>query len=484
MLLSSLVIIISWFINGSLACGMGGIGSGTSAAVIGLCIIFSPIILPVVAVGVAVTKTKSAIDWRKKTRSRKRLNSDIIKREVKKYQKQVGKENFHQHIQQLSEAIQSNRTSKALFDLGVALFLRRDFFNAIQYLDEAIDRDDNDFKMLPHAYFMRGLTNQYMRSFQEAAADFKQAMGLFKLYVYNEPTGADVNTNVPPLTVADALNSFGFANALYGLYETHIDEVEIRSRLDCAIKSYTDALAMVEVKQGMWYHNRGVARYFRTYHLENSSEQIVISELELALEDFKAAINSSNFGTAADGYSMAAQTLTRLGRLDEREFYLEEAFKADPNVFYGDSNISPEELSLPWPLPEYDYPMKKSPHVWEQKHFSKPTWCSHCTTLIKTPVGKQGYECQKCKKQVHSKCFPQVKAKNCWDEKTADAVGQNDVTHTHRLKAVHFHKPTWCDHCTKFIASPIGKQGYSCVACKFQIHKDCASQVAGFIDDN
>jgi hypothetical protein len=59
----------------------------------------------------------------------------------------------------------------------------------------------------------------------------------------------------------------------------------------------------------MWFHNRGVARYFRTYYQANATPQSIHNDLELALADFVSAISSGNFGTAADGYAMAAQVL-------------------------------------------------------------------------------------------------------------------------------------------------------------------------------
>jgi hypothetical protein len=53
----------------------------------------------------------------------------------------------------------------------------------------------------------------------------------------------------------------------------------------------------------MWYHNRGVAHYFRAY--ANKSEEE--SELTLALEDFKTALNSDEFDTPADSHAFIAQ---------------------------------------------------------------------------------------------------------------------------------------------------------------------------------
>lgn len=75
------------------------------------------------------------------------------------------------------------------------------------------------------------------------------------------------------------------------------------------------------------------------------------------------------------------------------------------------------ELSMPWPLPEYEYSLRKALHAWEKKHFNRPSWCSHCKQFIHASVAKQGYECLKCKTRVHSNCYPQAKAKNCWNDR-------------------------------------------------------------------
>lgn len=55
---------------------------------------------------------------------------------------------------------------------------------------------------------------------------------------------------------------------------------------------------------------------------------------------------------------------------------------------------------------------------------------------------------------------------------------------------IHFHTPTWCRFCAKFIWG-VGKQGYECcrmshiseesshlkIGCEFPAHKDCVKQV-------
>eukprot|EP01102_Stenamoeba_stenopodia_P013479 TRINITY_DN4383_c0_g1_i2.p1 TRINITY_DN4383_c0_g1~~TRINITY_DN4383_c0_g1_i2.p1 ORF type:complete len:128 (-),score=23.86 TRINITY_DN4383_c0_g1_i2:72-455(-) len=45
-------------------------------------------------------------------------------------------------------------------------------------------------------------------------------------------------------------------------------------------------------------------------------------------------------------------------------------------------------------------------------------------------------------------------------------------TFEHDFKKIHFNKPTWCSYCNKFIWG-VGKQGYSCRACAYPIHKQC-----------
>ena len=60
-------------------------------------------------------------------------------------------------------------------------------------------------------------------------------------------------------------------------------------------------------KQGVWFHNRGVARYYRTYYQASTTPESIHAELELALSDFIDAINDGTFSISPDGYAMAAQ---------------------------------------------------------------------------------------------------------------------------------------------------------------------------------
>lgn len=41
----------------------------------------------------------------------------------------------------------------------------------------------------------------------------------------------------------------------------------------------------------------------------------------------------------------------------------------------------------------------------------------------------------------------------------------------------HFSRPTWCDFCTHFLSSMIGKQGYRCSNCGYTVHTACFNKV-------
>lgn len=47
------------------------------------------------------------------------------------------------------------RDTKTLFNVGVALFLSRDFQQAFSYLDEAIEKNGGDNMCMAQTYFIR-----------------------------------------------------------------------------------------------------------------------------------------------------------------------------------------------------------------------------------------------------------------------------------------------------------------------------------------
>jgi tRNA(Ile2) C34 agmatinyltransferase TiaS len=40
-----------------------------------------------------------------------------------------------------------------------------------------------------------------------------------------------------------------------------------------------------------------------------------------------------------------------------------------------------------------------------------------------------------------------------------------------------FTRPTWCDYCTHFVNSVLGKQGYRCSNCGYTVHNHCFARV-------
>jgi choline/ethanolamine kinase len=47
----------------------------------------------------------------------------------------------------------------------------------------------------------------------------------------------------------------------------------------------------------------------------------------------------------------------------------------------------------------------------------------------------------------------------------------------HTFKETHFNRPTWCGHCTYFVVSPFGKQGFECQSCGLKVHRHCKDKV-------
>jgi len=67
--------------------------------------------------------------------------------------------------------------------------------------------------------------------------------------------------------------------------------------------------------------------------------------------------------------------------------------------------------------------MPQHRHEWHKKHFSGPTWCTHCHKFI-YGVGKQGFECRKCKFAAHKTCYAAVRS-DCGQERNDSFLKHN-----------------------------------------------------------
>eukprot|EP01104_Vermistella_antarctica_P006002 TRINITY_DN16738_c0_g1_i1.p1 TRINITY_DN16738_c0_g1~~TRINITY_DN16738_c0_g1_i1.p1 ORF type:complete len:525 (+),score=116.88 TRINITY_DN16738_c0_g1_i1:219-1793(+) len=55
----------------------------------------------------------------------------------------------------------------------------------------------------------------------------------------------------------------------------------------------------------------------------------------------------------------------------------------------------------------------------------------------------------------------------------------NAIKTKHKFKRHHFHKPTWCSICMKFIWG-VGKQGEKCSVCNWRVHDKCKKMAMNF----
>jgi len=146
-------------------------------------------------------------------------------------------------------------------------------------------------------------------------------------------------------------------------------------------------------------------------------------------------------------------------------------------------------------------------HDWKKTHFNKLTWCDGCEDFI-WGVGKQGYICKECGYIAHGRCLdkthvcqgafthkeipPEILKQAEEDYKKTGGAGHEHMSLSfsqgiiragggpdelkHEFRRVHFDKPTWCDHCTKFIWG-IGRQGCVCRVCEVSVHDSCLNVV-------
>lgn len=487
----ALLVLFLSLVSSAQACMKGGIAPQASAALIGLCVIFSPFIIVGLA-GYTVVKgtatIKYAVSDKLKESAERKRTSNIIRSQRNRMVKKVGAKNFENYLQKLAEKCQDEPTSDNFLETGTALFLNNDLITALEYLTKAIESAPVGWSKIGTSHFVRGMVHQYLLDFQPAIEDFEAAQ---KTLPKDRIVDA-ANATGTVLTLSDALNATGFCRMQSVLYKPESISIEEGEPiLTQALEEITKAIELSPEKQGMYHHNRGFTRYHRTYY--KSDIALVIpedqqAELKLALEDFDTAIGSGNFGTTAEGHSMKAQTLARMGDLELARDELEVALSLDPKVFRV-SLDNENELRAPWPLPRDKYKNQDNAHTFWATKFRSYHFCNYCHELIKA---EQGHVCNICGYKAHDKCIKKVAGQDCWaimrkadsepkeeSEETSELMkdGANQdpaiFSHVHHLKAVHFHKPTWCDLCSKIVISPFGKQGFQCSHCGAKLHKGC-----------
>ncbi|KAI6652360.1 protein kinase C [Oopsacas minuta] len=118
-------------------------------------------------------------------------------------------------------------------------------------------------------------------------------------------------------------------------------------------------------------------------------------------------------------------------------------------------------------------------HLFELHFFTRPTWCSHCTQFI-FGLGKQGYQCLKCKYAVHKYCAELISF-NCTCQSQSSKLSIKDEGVKHKFEQETEINTNTCDHCGQAIGG-FFKKGYKCIdpICQMYVHDSCIE----FVPDN
>uniref|UniRef100_A0A0N5C455 Diacylglycerol kinase n=1 Tax=Strongyloides papillosus TaxID=174720 RepID=A0A0N5C455_STREA len=107
-------------------------------------------------------------------------------------------------------------------------------------------------------------------------------------------------------------------------------------------------------------------------------------------------------------------------------------------------------------------------HIWKLRHFSKPTYCHVCCSLLVGWGGKQGLACALCKYTVHERCVLQAK-NNCIH--TYTAYPKQDMKMSH-----HWSDSNNTGKCNKCKVTVGIFQGKKCRWCNVLLHDSCINE--------
>ncbi|XP_073848686.1 inactivation no afterpotential C [Musca autumnalis] len=111
-------------------------------------------------------------------------------------------------------------------------------------------------------------------------------------------------------------------------------------------------------------------------------------------------------------------------------------------------------------------------HKFAVRFFKQPTYCGHCKEFI-WGFGKQGYQCEDCRFNIHQKCCKFVVFK-CPGTET-DIDGECAKV-KHAWVSTTYSAPTFCDDCGLLLHG-VQHQGVKCDNCNLNVHHNCKDKV-------
>ncbi|VDO87374.1 unnamed protein product [Heligmosomoides polygyrus] len=106
-------------------------------------------------------------------------------------------------------------------------------------------------------------------------------------------------------------------------------------------------------------------------------------------------------------------------------------------------------------------------HSWRLRHFSKPSYCNACCSLLVGWGGKQGLSCSLCKYTVHERCVRSA-ATNCI--RTFSNRQQDKLYH-------HWQDANTTAKCVRCRGSVSAFQGKRCRWCRSYVHHRCMASL-------
>jgi len=314
-------------------CMRGGLSPGATWTLLGLCVVFSPVIATGYVGYFAVSG--AAVGVRKGTQM-KRRGSNFIRIQRNKAIRKLGLSKFKNYLEELKTYADENpKDLDKQLEYGAALFINEDYHTAYDVLNSMFQVDPSIRAAWPKQatlFYLHGLTNQFLFDYDAAASDFRSAIQVSELSQGND---SNLGPNQTRFTVGDCYNSLAFCQLMSALYpyDQH-SKPSKKQRIQTLMEANINATSAIErdAKQGSFHYNRGLILYYLGVLLEKRQPSNALSRWEAALKDFDAAIQSGTFGTGAEAFAMKAQVLALLGRIEETPPLVEEANQRDAKV--------------------------------------------------------------------------------------------------------------------------------------------------------
>lgn len=401
-----------------------------ACAIVGICVIFSPLIA-VGAAGYGVVAGSKAARYKMRSsraESKERSVDSILTKQRSVVMDEVGAAKFQQYLQEVYDRVKASPGFDSHYEYAAALFLNGDIVTAEEVLQAGIGAatPETEPGRLGAAQYLLGIVQQHLGAYELSATTFEAAAANLERAGdggrAETAVSSDGNT-VPKVTLADAVNAQGYAYYMTALYGSGATKDQRDPLLLRAIECYEKAMRVSQVPEGVHNHNRALAKYYLAVSEERVDpySSVIIGDestklLNDSFADWDVACSMDNFDGDAVARSMQSQVCCLLLQRAKSESYLAQARELDPAVFNACHFDDLHQCAVPWPIPPVTFSVGSESHDFRATRFMRPTWCDCCMefiTLSQNNTGKCG-ECRNCGTKVHEGCIEKLRNRPCW----------------------------------------------------------------------